>query len=720
MENLQRKISISIWKAILSFINVFLFIIAIVPLYFYWIGTISVAVGVIYYFFGKDNVWRQHGLILSSTVGFTSLAVKIFNVMAIWFGLGILISYCSLYLILFIVNTTHKGRNPSWMDRLLNLEYINRIKANRKFYTIYLIIMVVLASFFFIPSTIGSRKVPLSQETRYWEYLDRGLVAMRTETNDVYIGWRLLQQDPETISFNIYRANATGPHIKLNIEPINETTNFLDDNPVFESETVYYIRPIIDEVELAASKNVTIMNQAGNPYISIPLNGAYGFNKIAIADLNGDGAYDYVIKQPDDSIDPFGPPAGNWEPSQDTYKIEAYLSNGTFLWRKDLGWDIEKGIWYSPYIVYDVTGDNRAEVIIKTGEGDHRDHTGRVRYGREFLSLWDGMTGQELVKTTWPRRMPQIYNWNSRNQLGIAYLDGKNPTIMAARGTYWMMKLQAFNFDGNSIYSVWKWENTHESGFNYLGSGAHYMHSADVDSDGKDEVILGTSVINEDGTGLWALGYEHTDHCYVGDIDPERPGLEIYNGIEGIINTAPKNGYGINLVKAESGELLWQVDETTYHIHSTGLVSDIDPNYPGMECYSGEQDYDKRWLHAANGTLIASEAGFNKGLRPRAVYWDADMQREIIYNQEIFDYESEHIHLSDLQGSQVAWADILGDWREEIIISVEGELRIYTTTIPALNRYTCLMQDPIYRTDVAHISMGYEQCPMTSFCLSSL
>jgi len=145
---------------------------------------------------------------------------------------------------------------------------------------------------------------------------------------------------------------------------------------------------------------------------------------------------------------------------------------------------------------------------------------------------------------------------------------------------------------------------------------------------------------------------------------------------------------------------------------------DFDSSHVGMECYSGEQKTDRRWLHAADGTLIADESTFSMGLGPYAAYWDADHQRELIVNGRIFDYENNNTHLN-IEGSQIVWADILGDWREEIIVSKQGELRIYTTTIPAIDRRVCLMQDPIYRLDVAHLAMGYSQVPLTSYSISN-
>ncbi|MFQ6097414.1 MAG: carbohydrate binding domain-containing protein [Armatimonadota bacterium] len=548
--------------------------------------------------------------------------------------------------------------------------------------------------------------------------LARGLVAMPIQGAKTYLGWRLLKSDPADVAFNVYRAVEGGRPRRLNSKPIARTTDFIDESPPLEKAVEYWVRPIVAGRELRRSEAVRVgRSPEVKPYISIGLEGDYTFQKVGIADLNGDGRYDYVIKQPNSNIDPY---RLYWKPSPDTYKIEAYLDDGTFLWRNDLGWAIERGIWYSPYVVYDLDGDGKAEVAVKTGEGDPRDEDGRVRSGPEYLSIWDGMTGREKTRVEWPSREGFTgsagYNFASRNQLGIAYLDGKTPCLLVARGTYTTMKLVAYQYRHGRLKRLWSWDNREEHGL-YRGQGAHFMHSADVDGDGRDEVILGSCVVDDNGQGLWATGLGHPDHCYVGDVDPSRPGLEVYYGIEpGQLQNA------VCLVDAKTGDIIWGIKERTYHVHASGLCSDFDATHPGMECYSGEKEMPKgkprRWLHSARGELLATEETWDVGLSPRAVYWDADPQRELVRGRRVFDYRGD-THTEAIEGSQVAWADVVGDWREEIITSVEGELRIYTTTIPATDRRVCLMQDPIYRLDVAHLAMGYPQPPMTSFCLSA-
>ncbi len=255
---------------------------------------------------------------------------------------------------------------------------------------------------------------------------------------------------------------------------------------------------------------------------------------MGIADLDGDGRYDFVIKQPNANVDPYSAP-GYWKRSPGTYKLEAYRGDGKSLWRLDLGWSIEQGIWYSPYVVYDLDGDGRAEVALKTGEGDPRDSEGRVRSGPEHLTILEGRSGKPITRVDWPSRDGfreavsndlAAYNYYCRNQLCVAYLDGKTPSLLAERGTYNIMKLVAYQLRGGRLRELWRWDNTKEPR-KYWGQGAHWMHAADVDGDGRDEVLLGSSVIDDGGTALWATGLGHPDHCYVGDIDPARPGLEI-------------------------------------------------------------------------------------------------------------------------------------------------------------------------------------------------
>jgi rhamnogalacturonan endolyase len=567
------------------------------------------------------------------------------------------------------------------------------------------------------------------------EDLDRGLVAMRRADGSVYVGWRLLESDSAETTFHVWRrAGGEGPR-RLTTTPLADSTNFVDHAPPSEVWPYYSVTSASRGDESQRSREVRCVEAvAGASYLSIPLRGDYGFQKVAFGDLTGDGRYDYVIKQPDFNTDPFQNER-YWKRSEVTYKLEAYSHDGDFLWSHDMGWSIEAGTWYSPYVVYDLDGDGRAEVYCKGGEGDPREPTGHVVTGPEWLYKLDGRTGRIIARIPWIEPFPEIgptpvrllgggdelYPNPSRfqrNLLAIAFLDGRSPHLVMQRGTYQGIVLEAYD---QRLEQVWQWKSWEEqhgdrlhkptrADFDdprrtYNGQGAHTLHAADITGDGRDEIIVGACVVGSDGKGLWTLGLGHPDVCHVGDIDPARPGLEIFYGME----TAQPRG-GVRLVEAATGKTLWSIDEPSRHIHGRGMVADLIAAHPGQEVYAGEQDGSRHYLFHATGEQIGDQR--LGGLSPWTLWWSGSRQKEILLGETIHEFQG--AAWQTIEGRVVAVADVLGDWREELIVSVPGELRIYTTTIPAPIRRICLMQDRLYRLGVATSSMGYHNPPQHS------
>ncbi|MCC6356618.1 MAG: silent information regulator protein Sir2 [Verrucomicrobiae bacterium] len=553
-------------------------------------------------------------------------------------------------------------------------------------------------------------------KARVAEKLDRGLVALPC-AGGVHLSWRLLRDDPPAVAFQAYRADGDGEPRRLTEKPISQTTDFTHKGATLEPGARYFVRAIAGGDEGEPSPDAIRGDSAkGSAFVRIRLDGTNTFQKAGVADLDGDGRYDFVLKTPNTNIDPY---IKYWKPSPGTYKIEARRSDGALLWRNDMGWGIEQGIWYSPYIAGDLDGDGKAEVAAKIGEGDPRDPDGRVTKGPEWLVVWDGLTGRERARTPWPDRSgfgeaDSGYNYASRNQLAIAYLDGRTPCLIALRGTYTTMKAEAYDFDGKELRRLWQYSDA-EGGPAYRGQGAHFTHAADVDGDGREEVILGSAVIDDNGTPLWSTALGHPDHCYVGDLDPTRPGMEIYYGIE-----TRQRKSGMCMADAATGSILWAWDKPTKHIHGFGICSDIDPAHPGSECYGADSADHKptgdRWLWSAQGKILSREIDLSFGVR--TAYWDADPQRELLRGNRIVDHGGD-AHPGEGEGSWVLTADVIGDWREEIIVTLPGEMRIYSTTIPARDRRVALMQDPIYRADITMCTMGYTQVPTTSYDLAS-
>ncbi len=536
------------------------------------------------------------------------------------------------------------------------------------------------------------------------EKLDRGLVALQREDGSVFLSWRMLDSDSEDIAFQLARRSLQStdsqPELLTKSSPYH-LTNFVDKIPEKDADKKTYIYELWTYLHATSSDKPSQLGQVsitltGNakPYISIPLKGDYDFQKVGIGDLDGDGQYEYIIKQPNFNTDPYQRP-GYWKRSPTTYKLEAYRLDGTMMWRYDMGWAIEAGIWYSPWIVYDVDGDGKAEVYCKAGEGDPRKEAGHVESGPEYLVKIDGQTGKVVAKTNWLSRDGfSSYNYYCRNFLTVAYLDGKKPFLVMQRGTYNLIKTQALDKD---FKRIWYWESTQEKA-RYRGQGSHGLITADIDRDGRDELVIGSAVLDDNGKGLWTTEMGHPDVCYVADIDPTNPGLEVFYGME----TRQKTD-GVCVIDARTGRKLWTHKEPTRHVHGQGMVGDILADSPGVEVFAGERDLKKRWLYSAKGKLIEFyESG---SLSPRAVWWDADPQKEVVVSGAVRDWGKDPIQ--PVKGRIIAVVDCLGDHREEVITSLKGELRIYTTTIPASDRRVCLMQDHQYRLGVVAQTMGY-------------
>ena len=560
---------------------------------------------------------------------------------------------------------------------------------------------------------------------RIEEKLNRGVIAVEDENRNVYVSWRLLQSDPADVGFDVYRE--TGKRsVKLNRKPIMGTTDFIDRQAGNHTDHQYWVIPVGKKGKGTPSEKVAVITKKSSEepaYISVPLQDDVvpGRRRLGVADLNGDGKFDFILIQPNVSKDPGSRP----DSSQVTYKIEAYLHDGTFLWRNDLGDGIEPGVWYSPFIAYDFDGDGKAEIAVKTAPIGIRDADGAVYEGEEWVSIWNGMTGKEITRASWPERTERLGNYNrqNRNQLGIAYLDGKTPCLIVGRGTYKAMFVDAYQFTDGQLTKLWSWDGDEENPI-VRSQGAHIMLVNDVDEDGRDEIILGSAVLDDDGTLLWSAGLGHPDKVYVTDIDPSRPGLEIFYAVEALHD---KDGLGICVRDAKTGELIWSVEEPTVHIGS-GMVADIDPSLPGLESFANEDPKghramrvpgnDNKYLFDAKGNLI----GKGEDVPPTGdwLWWDAGKVRQYIAGDRegisVMKYKQGVVQ-SGFQGRVIMTADLFGDWREEIITALPGELRIYSTAIPATDRRVTLLQDNTYRQTITVRTMGYQQPPVPAYYL---
>lgn len=537
------------------------------------------------------------------------------------------------------------------------------------------------------------------------EKIDRGVVALAKSTESVYVGWRLFKDDPKDISFNVYRKDiGFGDFQKVNKQAVRNSTNFLDSTITPGHGYNYKVKSIINGEEINQTGEAYVFTLTGSvPYYSIYLKDKVTLKRIGFGDLDGDGSYDFVMQSPDFNVDPYYRP-GYWRRSPEPYILNAYTSTGKHLWEYNMGWAIETGTWYSPYMVFDIDQDGKAEIYAKAGEGDPREMDGHVLDGPEYLVKLDPQTGKIIHRQNWISKEGfEQYNYWSRNFLTVAYLDGINPSLIMQRGTYTVIKTEALD---KNLKPIWNWISLGEYE-KYKGQGAHAIMTGDIDEDGKDELVFGTSALDHNGKPMWHTGLGHNDAGYIADIIPSRPGYEIFYGIE---SRSPKNG--VCVVDAKTGEIIWGFQESTYHVHGQAMIGDISNEFPGIECYAGEaKGGDKFFLYTGDGKRLSDQNLW--GLAPRAVWWDEDEQKEICYDNKVFDYNGET--KLEVEGKVLIVADIIGDWREEIVTSLPGEVRIYSTNILSDKKEICRMQNHLYRMAVADATMGYYNAPQVGF-----
>ncbi|MEM4788361.1 MAG: rhamnogalacturonan lyase [Ignisphaera sp.] len=600
------------------------------------------------------------------------------------------------------------------------------------------------------------------------EHLSRGVVALRVSEDAVFICWRLLVDDPDDVKFNVYRRMGKDI-VKINTTPLVQT-NVVDKVEDFSKGLEYIIVPVTNGRELwDKASSYPLGKLPPNPpirnYISIPLRQdvfdlfgrVQGVQAAAIGDLDGDGEYEIVVKRGNQGLDPAFKVYPIHMPIE-TYKLEAYKLDGTFLWRIDLGPNIRPGIWYSPFIVFDLDSDGKAEVVVKIGEGakfytkegevidlgdingdgvvNYVDELGRQTYGPEYFAVVEGSTGKPLAIAMWiPMRNWLFWgddygNRASRHMMAVAYLDGEKPSLIIARGIYTHIFVEAWNWRNKRLDKVWSFYLPNPG----VAKGGHNIRVADVDDDGKDEVIYGAIAIDHDGKLLWDSRLVHGDRFHVTDIDPSRPGLEIFY-VQEFADIKEKKKPGIAMVDAKTGEIIWSISGPGVSDVDVdqAVCADIDPRYPGLECWAS---YGAP--HGGKGAFIGLFNAKGEVIGPppplcnMAIWWDGDLLREhmdIAYGLVFinkWNYEKqkfEPLFIGDCMGYRTPafYGDILGDWREEIIcVSTDKkELRIYVSTIPTNHRFYTLVQDPQYRIDVAQESVGYMQTTYTSFYLAS-
>ncbi|WP_442794583.1 rhamnogalacturonan lyase family protein [Pelobium manganitolerans] len=559
---------------------------------------------------------------------------------------------------------------------------------------------------------------------RRMENLGRGVVASRTANNQALVSWRLLGTEPQDIAFNLYRSENGAAAQKLNPQPLTAGTNFVDNTLKTTVSNSYFIRTVRNGVEGTASLSYTLLaNTPVQPYYSVPIIETPGYYvlHVNVGDLDGDGEYDFVLdKQP--TVDGFGPQL-----------VEAYKRDGTFLWQINLGPNslnrdnILPGssainIGHADNItVYDINNDGKAEVILRTSNGvTFADGKKIVNPNNDvqYMTVINGLTGTEISSSLFNN--PYVSRGPMTSHLGIAYLDGINPSVV------WEAKNRKADGSFNELTTAWDWKNnTLEQKWQYYmpDTGAqksgHQIRCADLDEDGKDEIVPFGYAIDDDGKQFFDLSLQdiyHGDRFFISDMDPHRPGKELY----GIQQGYSKSGIMWHYIDARTGEVLLAQYDPANRDLGRGYAGDLDPRYDGYEFHTFVDG-----LYNVSGVRTSSAIpGSFPNLR---VWWDGDLLSENLDGQRL----SKWNHLTEKEerlltptGVLVApryvpayYGDIIGDWREELIYasSDNKSLRIYTTPYPSDYRLYTLPHNPQYRNDMT--AKGYNQSYMVDYYL---
>jgi len=580
---------------------------------------------------------------------------------------------------------------------------------------------------------------------RRMEMLDRSVVAIPTSAG-VMITWRITGPEyAANASYNLYRGTEL---LKSGLS----VSNFVDTQSNGEG---YTVAAVINGVEQNRSEAVTSLAKQFLTIPVRPINGsydAYEINDASVGDLDGDGKYEIVVKRLSISA----------TPTDTTYHyLEAYKLDGTFMWAINLGPNMINKVEVN-FLVYDLDGDGKAEVATRTSDGftdgagnyvGDRDGDGKVNYrstaalnssyyridGPDYISIFDGKTGKEIAWNWYIDREP-MSQWGtagmSDSQLShraekcmwsVAYLDGVNPSFIITRGIYHRIKLEAWHFRNGSLAKEWAFDSDPNGVASaYTGSGDHNFIVGDVDGDGRDEIMYGSMGVDEYGKGMYSTGFGHGDAQHLADINPNIPGLEHFSCLEGANGTTVP---GLSLRNATTGAIQWSL--ATSGDIGRCMAADIDSNYYGMEIWGS----DGSGIHSATGALISSTypvsttgaITYNAG-----IWWDGDVQRELLDRKVISKWNSTTqgtdrvatlynlaavTDNNDTKSNPCLMADILGDWREEVIyrLSDNTGMVVFVTPYSTQQRMYTLMHDKNYRTAISWQQNSYNQPPNLSF-----
>lgn len=589
------------------------------------------------------------------------------------------------------------------------------------------------------------------------EDLDRGVVAVRVN-NGNFVSWRMLgyeyTTDAAEVAYKLYRDGAL-------VATVTDSTNYLDASGGVDAKYSVSLVHEGNECEQSVATSVWAQN-----YLTIPLEpppggttptgesyaydigtetrSAGSVSDGSAGDLDGDGIYDLVV---------IWDPSNSHDNSQAGYTgpvyMDAYKLTGERLWRMNLGPNVRAGAHYTQFLVYDLDGDGKAEVAFRTAPGvkdgtgaylskgpaasdddaeDYRNDDGYVLSGPEYLTVFEGTTGKELATVNFETARGSVGAWGDdygnrvdRFLASVAFVsDGEGsgkgsgrPALLMARGYYTRATVNAYTWRDGELKRLWTADSSNAGSGTLAGQGAHSMVVADVDADGAQEIIYGAAMIQSDGSFGCSTGLNHGDALHVSDFVPSRAGLEVFMPHE----DKAKPWWDVR--QAEDCEVLF-LSTSTNADNGRGVAADVNASNPGAEFWSSA---DPALRSATNNATVGngkpSQVNF-------LIWWDGDELRETEDGTTINKGDGTRVFACNecmsnnyTKATPTLTADLIGDWREEIVWRTpdSSALRVYTTTAVTTRRLYTLMHDPQYRMQVSSEQTAYNQPPHTGFFL---
>ena len=610
------------------------------------------------------------------------------------------------------------------------------------------------------------------------EHLNRGVVAFR-DGAQVIVSWRTLSADAIGQPFDVFRNGQklnTAPLTKGG-------SFFIDSQPLTVDATYEVRGGSCDGsfTLKADTPNGYLPLKLQKPAAGTTPDGetfTYSANDASVADVDGDGQYEIILKW-----DPSNAHDNAHDGYTGPTLFDCYRLDGTLLWRIDMGINIRSGAHYVPFIAYDLDGDGKAEFIVKTSDGTRdglgqiigdsladyrhrapenaqnptperewskynkqgRPKTGRILTGAEYITVFNGLTGEAMDTKPYIPERGNLKDWgddyanrSDRMLAAVGYLDGKHASAIFCRGYYTRTVLAAWDWDGRELKQHWVFDTdapgTGKDGkplSTYAGQGNHNLRVADVDGDGCDEITYGSMAVDHDGIGLYSTNMGHGDAIHLMAFDPTTDELQVWDCHE-------NRRDGSDFRKAKTGEIIFQLPSKSDV--GRAMAADIDPENPGVEMWST----DSHGIRNIKGEVLYTamdpddpqhQQHLKLGDRYLSVnfgiWWDGDLLRELLDHETVSKYDWQQKTIIDVKhldgvvfnngtkSNPCLAADILGDWREEVIARTpdSDELRIFITPIPTDHRINCLMEDIPYRLSTAAQNVGYNQPSEPGFYL---